>query len=236
MKTPLSLLAIIPWISLPAAAATAFRQPNAAKILLDLERLSVVGNVLYEAAHPDDENARLLAYLGNEKHLRAAYLSVTRGDVGQNLIGAEQGPLLGLIRTQELLAARTIDGSEQFFTRARDFGYSKTSKETLEIWGRDEVLADMVWVIRRFKPDVIISPFPPEDGATHAHHTPPPILPLQGFRAAADPTFHPEQLKHVSVWQAKRVVWKRFFFHGPPKEPAAEGFKLDAGVYNALPR
>src|SRR5713101_6351550 len=125
------------------------------------------------AAHPDDENTRLLAYLGNEKHLRAAYLSVTRGDGGQNLIGAEQGPLLGLIRTQELLAARTIDGAEQFFTRARDFGYSKTSKETLEIWGKDEMLADMVWVIRRFKPDVIISRFPRTRGRLTAITLPP---------------------------------------------------------------
>src|SRR5712692_1839039 len=234
MKTPLSLLAIIPWISLPAVAATAFRQPDAAKILQDLERLSVVGNVLYVAAHPDDENTRLLAYLGNEKHLRAAYLSVTRGDGGQNLIGAEQGPLLGLIRTQELLAARTIDGAEQFFTRARDFGYSKTPKETLEIWGKDEVLADMVWVIRRFKPDVIITRFPVEEGETHGHHTASTMLAVEAFHAAADPTFHPEQLKHVSVWQAKRVVWNRFFFNGPPKEPEAEGFKLDVGVYNPL--
>jgi LmbE family N-acetylglucosaminyl deacetylase len=234
MKTPLSLLAIIPWISLPAAASTAFRQPNAAKILQDLERLSVVGNVLYVAAHPDDENTRLLAYLGNEKHLRAAYLSVTRGDGGQNLIGAEQGPLLGLIRTQELLAARAIDGAEQFFTRARDFGYSKTPKETLEIWGKDEVLADMVWVIRRFKPDVIITRFPVEEAETHGHHTASAMLAVEAFRAAADPTFHPEQLKHVSVWQAKRVVWNRFFFGGPPKEPDAEGFKVDVGVYNSV--
>src|SRR6516225_4601585 len=146
-------------LSLFLAPASLFakppRQPNAAELLRDIERLSVVGNVLYVAAHPDDENTRLLAYLANEKLLRAAYLAVTRGEGGQNLIGPEQGSLLGLIRTQELLAARRIDGAEQFFTRARDFGYSKSGEETLSIWGRDAVLADIVWVIRTFKKDVI---------------------------------------------------------------------------------
>src|SRR5713226_2878780 len=231
MKTPLSLLAIIPWISLPAVAATAFRQPNAAKILQDLERLSVVGNVLYVAAHPDDENTRLLAYLGNEKHLRAAYLSVTRGDGGQNLIGAEQGPLLGLIRTQELLAARAIDGAEQFFTRARDFGYSKTPKETLEIWGKDEVLADLVWVIRSLKPDVIISRFPVEEGETHGLHTASTMLAVEAFHAAADPKFHPEQLKYVAPWQPRRLFWNNGRWNAKPGDDTSRLLKLDVGVY-----
>src|SRR5215468_7109540 len=144
-----------------------FAQPpralHAGELARAIDRLAVTGNVLYVAAHPDDENTRLLAWLVGAKGVRAAYLSMTRGDGGQNLIGSEQGPLLGLIRTQELLAARRIDGAEQFFTRARDFGYSKTPVETLAIWNRDEVLADVVAVIRRFKPDLIVQRFNTHD-------------------------------------------------------------------------
>src|SRR6201988_5474641 len=126
----------------------------------NLKKLNVLGSVLYVAAHPDDENTRLLAYLAQEKHYRTGYLSITRGDGGQNLIGNEQGELLGLVRTQELLAARRIDGAEQFFTRANDFGFSKGPDETLKIWDREKVLGDMVWVIRKFRPDVMICRFP----------------------------------------------------------------------------
>ncbi len=122
------------------------------QIALGLRKLGVVGSVLYVAAHPDDENTALLAYLANGALVRTAYLSVTRGDGGQNLIGSEQGPELGLIRTQELLAARRIDGAEQFFTRARDFGFSKSPEETLRIWGKEAVLADVVAVIRTLPP------------------------------------------------------------------------------------
>src|SRR5215475_7279886 len=150
-------------VPLQAIAVRPPKQPHAGELLRDLDRTIALGTVLYVAAHPDDENTRLLAYLVNEKHLRAAYLSVTRGDGGQNLIGSEQGPLLGLIRTQELLAARRIDGAEQFFTRARDFGYSKTPEETLALWNRDEMLADMVSIIRRFKPDLIVTRFNAHD-------------------------------------------------------------------------
>lgn len=210
------------------------RQPNAAELLRDIERLSVVGNVLYVAAHPDDENTRLLAYLANEKMLRTAYLSITRGEGGQNLIGAEQGPLLGLIRTQELLAARRIDGAEQFFTRARDFGYSKTSTETLAIWGRDEVLADIVWVIRTFRPDVIATRFPPDGTDTHGQHTASAILTVEAFRAAADPKFHPEQLQHAAPWQARRLVWNKGLFNVKPDENLSGFVKMDVGGYNAL--
>jgi LmbE family N-acetylglucosaminyl deacetylase len=225
-------------LSLFLAPASLFakppRQPNAAELLRDIERLSVVGNVLYVAAHPDDENTRLLAYLVNEKHLRAAYLSVTRGEGGQNLIGSEQGPLLGVIRTQELLAARRIDGAEQFFTRARDFGYSKTPEETLDIWGKDQVLADYVWVIRSFKPDVIISRFPTNGAETHGHHTASAMLAVEAFRAAADPKFHPQQLKYVSTWQAKRVVWNRFVFNARPGDDVSGFVKQDVGTYSPL--
>ena len=133
---------------------------TSAEILLQLKKLNVLGSVLYIAAHPDDENTRLLAYLANEKLYRTGYLSLTRGDGGQNLIGDEQGVDLGLIRTQELLAARRIDGAEQFFSRAFDFGYSKSPEEAMRFWGHDKILSDVVWVIRKFRPDVIITRFP----------------------------------------------------------------------------
>src|SRR3954464_12314510 len=128
---------------------------TSSEILLQLKRLNVLGSVLYIAAHPDDENTRLLAFLANEKLYRTGYLSLTRGDGGQNLIGDEQGIDLGLIRTQELLSARRIDGAEQFFTRAYDFGFCKSSEEALQTWGHDKILSDVVWVIRKFQPDVI---------------------------------------------------------------------------------
>src|SRR5262249_25839381 len=150
------------------------------------------------------------------------------------LIGAEQGPLLGLIRTQELLAARRIDAAEQFFTRARDFGYSKGPDETLAIWGRDEILADMVYVIRRFRPDVIITRFSTKAGETHGHHTSSAILAEEAFRAAADPHFHPEQLKTVSPWQARRLVYNRSMWSVRPGEDMSGYLKLDTGGYNAL--
>ena len=180
---------------------------NAAELQRAVERLAVVGNVLYVAAHPDDENTRLLSYLANERLLRTGYLSITRGDGGQNLIGKEQGPLLGLIRTQELLAARGIDGAEQFFTRAIDFGYSKNPEETLAIWNHDLILADVVWNIRRFQPDVIVARFPTTGEGGHGHHTASAILAGEAFTAAADPTKFPEQLQYVNVWQAKRLLY-----------------------------
>jgi LmbE family N-acetylglucosaminyl deacetylase len=194
----------------------------------------VVGNVLYVAAHPDDENTQLLAYLGNETQVRAAYLSLTRGDGGQNLLGAEQGPLLGLIRTQELLAARRIDGAEQFFTRARDFGFSKSPDETLQIWGREPILADVVWAIRRFRPDVIVTRFPTGGIETHGHHTASAMLAVEAFKAAADPNFHPEQLKYVTPWQAKRIVWNKSSFFIKSGEDLSGYLKMDINVYNPM--
>ncbi len=146
---------------------------GSAEIYMNIKKLNVLGSVLYIAAHPDDENTRLLTYLSREKLYRTAYLSLTRGDGGQNLIGKEQGIELGLIRTQELLAARRIDGAEQFFTRAYDFGYSKSSAETMLTWGHEKILSDIVWVIRKFKPDVIITRFPGDEGpdmGTMLHH------------------------------------------------------------------
>jgi LmbE family N-acetylglucosaminyl deacetylase len=210
-------------------------QPNAAQIALGLRKLGVAGSVLYVAAHPDDENTALLAYLANGALLRTAYLSITRGDGGQNLIGSEQGPALGLIRTQELLAARRIDGAEQFFTRARDFGFSKSPDETLRIWGQDAVLADVVAVIRKFRPDVIVTRFSPEPAETHGHHTASAILALEAFHAAADPKFHPEQLGGgVGVWQARRIFWNRSSFFIKPTDDVSGDVKLDVDGYNPL--
>ncbi len=207
---------------------------NAADIQLALKKLNTVGSVLYIAAHPDDENTRLLGYLANEKCLRTAYLSMNRGDGGQNLVGTEQGELLGLIRTQELLAARRIDGAEQFFTRSNDFGFSKGPEETLRIWGHDSILADVVWIIRLFKPDIIITRFPTTGEGGHGHHTSSAILAGEAFTAAADPTKFKEQLKFVDVWQAKSLYWNTFNFGSGANTIDTSQLKLDVGVYNPM--
>jgi LmbE family N-acetylglucosaminyl deacetylase len=227
-----SLLALL--LMTPTANA-AGPPPDAARLQVALRRLGVVGRVLYVAAHPDDENTNLLAYLENVALVRTAYLSLTRGDGGQNLIGAEQGPELGLIRTQELLAARRIDGAEQFFTRARDFGFSKSPEETLRLWGKDAVLADVVTVIRRFRPDVIITRFQPEKTDTHGHHTASAMLAAEAFRAAADPKFHPEELTGgLEAWQARRLLWNKSSWNLKPDEDLSDFAKLDVGVYNPV--
>jgi len=199
----------------------------------NFKKLDVLGSVLYVAAHPDDENTRLLAYLAQEKHYRTGYLSMTRGDGGQNLIGNEQSELLGLIRTQELLAARKVDGAEQFFTRANDFGFSKGPGETLKIWDKEKVLSDVVWVIRKFRPDVIICRFPTTGEGGHGHHTSSAILAQEAFAAAANPNRFPEQLKYVQTWQAKRLLWNTFSF-GTINTTAPDQFKIDVGVYNPI--
>jgi LmbE family N-acetylglucosaminyl deacetylase len=204
-----------------------------ATIEQNFKKLDVLGSVLYVAAHPDDENTRLLAYLAQEKHYRTGYLSMTRGDGGQNLIGNEQGELLGLIRTQELLAARKVDGAEQFFTRANDFGFSKGPGETLKIWDKEKVLGDVVWVIRKFRPDVIICRFPTTGEGGHGHHTASAILAQEAFTAAADPKRYPEQLRYVQPWQAKRLLWNTFNF-GTTNTTAPDQFKINVGVYNPV--
>ena len=206
---------------------------SSADILQEIKKLGVFGSVLYVAAHPDDENTRLLAYLANEKKYRTGYLSLTRGDGGQNLVGDEQGIDLGLIRTQELLSARRIDGAEQFFTRAYDFGYSKNPEEALRIWGHDKILSDVVWVIRKFRPDVIITRFPATGEGGHGHHTASAILAGEAFDAAADSTKFREQLQYVSVWQAKRLLWNTFNF-GNTNTTREDQFKIDCGVYNPI--
>lgn len=207
---------------------------GAGSILQSLKKMQVLGSVLYIAAHPDDENNGLLPYLAKEKMYRTAYLSLTRGDGGQNLIGPEQGIELGMIRTKELLAAREADGAEQYFTSAYEFGFSKSMDEALEVWDRKKVLADAVWVIRNYKPDVMIARFPPDARAGHGHHSASAQIAREAFVAAADPNQFPEQLTNgVTVWQAKRLLWNTFNFGGA-NTTSNDQFKIDVGVYNAL--
>ena len=217
-----------------ALLAQAPPQWNSAEIGLRMKKLGVLGSVLYMAAHPDDENTRLLAYMSKEKLYRTGYLSITRGDGGQNLIGDEQGIELGMIRTQELLAARRIDGAEQFFTRAFDFGFSKSTDEALKLWGHEKILSDAVWVIRKFRPDVIITRFPPDSRAGHGHHSASAVIAAEAFKAAADPTRFPEQLTQgVTVWQAKRLMWNTFNF-GTTNTTGENQFKVEVGVFQPL--
>lgn len=207
---------------------------SSSQIFQQIKKLDVLGSVLYVAAHPDDENTRLLAYLANDKLYRTGYLSMTRGDGGQNLIGDEQGIELGLIRTQELLAARRIDGAEQFFTRAFDFGYTTSPIETFQFWNEQKILSDVVWVIRKFQPDIIITRFPTTGEGGHGHHTASAILAGIAFNEAADSTKFPEQFKYgVKPWQAKRLLWNTFNF-GSVNTERPDQFTIDAGGYNAL--
>jgi Uncharacterized proteins, LmbE homologs len=205
---------------------------TSADILQQIKKLDVLASVLYIGAHPDDENNSLLPYLANEKLYRTGYLSLTRGDGGQNLIGDEQGIELGLIRTQELLAARRIDGAEQYFTRAFEFGFSKSAAEALRIWDKEKILSDVVWVIRQFQPDVIIKRFPGDARAGHGHHAASAILADEAFTAAADPKRFPEQFKYgVKPWQAKRIMWNTFNFGGT-NTTSEDQLKIDIGGYN----
>ena len=207
---------------------------SSSQIFEQIKKLDVLGSVLYVAAHPDDENTRLLAFLANDKLYKTGYLAMTRGDGGQNLIGDEQGVELGLIRTQELLAARRIDGGEQFFTRAFDFGYTKSPAETFQFWDKEKILSDVVWVIRKFQPDVIITRFPTTGEGGHGHHTASAILAGEAFEAAADPKRFPEQFKYgVKPWQAKRLLWNTFNF-GSVNTERPDQFQIDAGGYNSL--
>ena len=218
-----------------AFAAQPTRPPHPGELALGLRRLNTVGSVLYVAAHPDDENTRLLAWLVGAAGVRAGYLSLTRGDGGQNLIGTEQDAMLGLIRTYELLAARRIDGAEQLFTRARDLGYSKTFNETFRDWGgKDAVLADVVLAIRRFRPDVVISRFTTQP-PNHGHHTASAILAEEAFTAAADATRFPEQLKDgVTVWKADRLLLNVSTWNLKPGTDLSMHLKLDVGTYEPL--
>ena len=209
-------------------------QKNSAEIIAQIKGLKTVGSVLYFAAHPDDENNSFLPYLTKERNLRTAYLSLTRGDGGQNLIGKEQGIELGMIRTQELLAARRIDGAEQYFSTAYEFGYSKSSDEALQIWDHEKVLSDAVWIIRKFQPDIIISRFPPDARAGHGHHAASAIIANEAYIAAADSTKFPAQFKYgVSVWKAKRILWNTFNF-GSINTINENQLKVEVGGYNPI--
>src|SRR5437773_2962167 len=212
-------------------------QMNSGEIQLALQKLNILGRVLYIAAHPDDENTNLMALWSNGSLYETAYLSITRGDGGQNLIGPELRERLGVIRTEELLAARRLDHAQQFFSRAVDFGFSKTAEETLRIWDHDKILSDVVWVIRKFRPDVVVTRFSPEDQLTHGHHTASAILAQEAFAAASDPNRFPAQLAFVKPWRPARLVWNTspFFFSNRnlPFDPTGLTV-LEAGGYNPL--
>ncbi|WP_148289409.1 PIG-L family deacetylase [Fibrella aestuarina] len=240
-RSILTILCLYVALSTAVRAQVPFGKPRPATpgdIQLGIKRLAVLGSVLYIAAHPDDENTLLLTYLHNERNLRTAYLSLTRGDGGQNLIGPEQGENIGVIRTQELLAARRIDGPEQLFSRAYDFGFSKSTDEAVKTWGRDQVLSDIVWLIRKFQPDVIITRFPPDPRAGHGHHSASGFLAEEAFKLSNDPKSYPEQLRYVKPWQAKRLFWNAFTpgrFQSNEK-PSESGtlLGLETGLYNPL--
>ena len=208
---------------------------DAAELELAIKKLSVLGSVLYIAAHPDDENTAALAYFESGRMLRTGYCAMNRGSGGQNLLGDEQADLLGIIRTQELLAARRIDGAEQFFTRAIDFGYTKSPDETFKIWGKQEILSDVVWTIRKFRPDVIITRFPDTGEGGHGHHTASAILAEEAFKLAGDPNSFPEQLQYVKPWEPKRLyvnVWPSLVkekYNNPDNL-----IQIDLGAYNPL--
>ena len=216
------------------------KTPASSEIYQAIQKLNFLGSVLYVAAHPDDENTRLIAYMSNHVKARTAYLSLTRGDGGQNLIGPEISELLGVIRTQELLAARGVDGGEQRFTRANDFGYSKHPDETLQIWNKDQVLSDVVLAIRQFKPDVIINRFDHRRaGETHGHHTSSALLSLEAFELANDKTAYPEQLQQTSLWQPNRLFYNTSWWRYGSQEAfdkldKSNMLSIDIGTYYPL--
>lgn len=215
--------------TLQASWAQQPQKPNAVELYNQIQKLNFLGSVLYIAAHPDDENTRLIAYLSNDIKAETGYLSLTRGDGGQNLIGPELREQLGLIRTQELIEARKIDGGEQFFSRANDFGFSKNPEETLQIWDKDQVLSDVVWTIRKFQPDVIINRFDHRSpGTTHGHHTSSALLSVEAFDKVSDPTVYPNQLEYTTTWQPKRLFFNTswWFYGSKEKFEAADKSKL----------
>lgn len=234
------LLVFSLFLCVSALSAQQPKKLSSSEIFESVQKLNVLGSVLYIAAHPDDENTRLISYMANEVKARTAYLSLTRGDGGQNLIGPELRELLGLIRSQELVAARSIDGGEQLFTRANDFGFSKHPDETLAIWDKNEVLSDVVWAIRTFKPDIIINRFDHRTaGRTHGHHTASAMLGLEAFDLANDKTKYPNQLKYTSTWQPKRIFFNTsWWFYGNQEDfDAADKSNMitfDIGVYYPL--
>jgi LmbE family N-acetylglucosaminyl deacetylase len=222
-------------VLVPAWLQSQVPEWSAADLQKQLDRLQTVGSVLYIAAHPDDENTAVLATLSKGRNLRTAYLALNRGGGGQNLIGRELGDALAAIRTQELLAARRIDGADQFFTSAVDFGYSKTAEETLRIWGHDQVLGEVVRTIRTFRPDVILTRFPPDARAGHGHHIASALLAIEAFQAAADPARYPEQIQAaLRPWQATRLLWNHYLFTDEAPKPPEGSPTLDVGAFDPL--
>ncbi|MEO0732152.1 MAG: PIG-L family deacetylase, partial [Bacteroidota bacterium] len=224
------LLLVFPGTGVRAQMAD---RSNSGELHAGIQKLHVLVSALYMAAHPDDENTRMIAYLANVDKAETAYLSLTRGDGGQNLIAPDIRELLGLTRTQELLAARRIDGGTQFFSRANDFGYSKHPDETFNIWDKQEVLADAVWVIRQWRPDVIVLRFDPRaPGTTHGHHTASAVLGMEAFDLAGDPNAFPEQLKYVEPWQPRRIYWNAYTWRGVPDHMQQDKIiKVDVGTF-----
>ncbi len=219
-------------------AFSQINQSASSAILHELYKLKNPTRILYVAAHPDDENTRMISWLANGVGCETAYLSLTRGDGGQNLIGEELGAKLGVLRTQELMQARNIDGGRQYFSRAVDFGYSKSAGETLEKWGEEKVLHDVVLMIRKFRPDVIITRFPPDARGGHGHHTASAVLAVKAFEKAGDESVFPEQLQHVKTWKAKRIYWNTSIWWGEPLDSLSRTddryLKVDVGAYNPI--
>ncbi|MGE6397178.1 PIG-L family deacetylase [Chryseobacterium scophthalmum] len=213
-------------------SAQQVRPSKSSEIYRELKTLKQLPKVLYLAAHPDDENTGLLSWLINDQNVETGYLSLTRGDGGQNLLGTEQGAALGLIRTHELLEARKLDGAQQFFTRAIDFGFSKNTTDTFKQWDENSIIADVVWVIRKFRPDVIICRFPPTAAAGHGQHAASAVVAEKAFKLAGDKTAFPNQLKYVNVWQPKRVLWNTFRF-GAVNTTSENQLKVTVGQYDA---
>lgn len=207
------------------------RPASSTQIYHEIAQLNNLVNVLYLAAHPDDENTRLLAWLVNDQHINTAYLSLTRGDGGQNILGNEQGAALGLIRTHELLEARKMDGAGQYFTRAIDFGFSKNADETFKHWDKALLTKDVAWIYRKFRPDVVICRFPPNANAGHGQHAASAILAEEAYKVSGDKTMYPEQLKYYKAWQPKRVLFNSFRF-GDRNTTAEDQFKLSVGQYS----
>ena len=225
-------------LSIICSISVGYANKSASEIYLNLQKLHALKRVLYIAAHPDDENTKALAYFSLAEKAETAYLSLTRGDGGQNLIGDELSEDLGALRTQELLSARSFDGAKQFFSRAVDFGYSKSAEESFEKWGKDEILSDVVLVIRQFKPDVIITRFPPDKRAGHGHHIASALLAIEAFEKAADPNFLPGQVKQFGAWKTTSIYWNSSVWWDKDLGEKAKGdpdyLSIDIGGYNPL--
>jgi LmbE family N-acetylglucosaminyl deacetylase len=231
MRPYFSYLCLFSFLVISFSPQAQTQQPNAAEIKLKLKKLNFLGSVLYMAAHPDDENTRIITYFAKGRLATAGYLSMTRGDGGQNLIGPELRDELGVIRTQELLAARRIDGGEQYFTRANDFGFSKSATETFNIWGKDEVMSDVLKVFKEYQPDVIITRFPPDERAGHGHHTASAVLAQEAFDLAIKPDFltdNPNNWKPTRLFTNTGRWWNKDI-----NEKTPGIITLDIGGFNS---